>query len=239
MPTWRLRGLEIWNPDDARNFSQGIPEDITFDHKDEAGKKEWEIPRSFEQRRSQGLLRPFTQGNLRYCFNVFNPQEHGNLGVLQFPNPFITVALRFVCHLASADLKDLVFPNDVEIEVEKPDRYQEIRQEVLDLMPTWKGVSLSKLFKGLYRPGRDWDLELWILPQRGTRLYKYDANGDSLGFMHQKLCDKKDMRLFMEVHVVPKVKPAPPAQRARSGREIKGKGRELGQGQFKCGLGLR
>lgn len=143
----------------------------------------------------------------KYCYNTYKPKEHC-LGLKEWPKQGIDVAIRCVNHYKPDCLIDLAFPPDNRTYFEDGETFHDIVRQIKEEIE-FEGfeddvsVNSGLLFK---EPHADqWDMELWVMPQRGPRkLYRY-TQGDLTQFLDPSTKTRtRDKRIYMEAHIVPK-----------------------------------
>lgn len=145
-----------------------------------------------------------------YCFNKYDPAEYG-LGLTTWPSKGIDVAVRCVNHYETdGKLKNLSFRRDIRLVIKQEDTMDDIREFVddeINARESEDGVKIdsARLFEREHRD--EWEWEFWVMPQRGsTKLYQF-RDGDITQFVDgSEETRRKDRKVFMEAHVVPKSK---------------------------------
>ncbi|KAK5116553.1 hypothetical protein LTR85_009178 [Meristemomyces frigidus] len=144
-----------------------------------------------------------------YTCNVYRPESYG-LGVQIWPKYDIDVAVRCVNHLDyTTELKGLALPQDIRLEIEKHDTMDDIRAIIvcrLNRNDRQFGVKVNSsiLFEG--RHAGKWEIDLWAMPQQpGPRkLFRYWESKLTQFLSISPKVRKKDKRLYMEAHIVPR-----------------------------------
>lgn len=123
------------------------------------------------------------------------------------PKPFITIALRFVCHLKEEARKKLHFFDNEEVTVkETDDAYNTIQSDIVKISKKKVGEEDSgttALFTKGQDYGESWELQLWTLPQTHQQLFRYEEVGNICNLLDTACVEKGDARLSAEVHIVP------------------------------------
>lgn len=138
VPLWQLRGVSIFEPDNGTPvkgsaFTTGIDVE-TQDDKDSADQSIRTLRTAFVKRLLEGTVQQQenTGGRLLYCFNDFIPKQPI---LTKFPQPCITIAISFVCHLEENTTKKLEFFDNEEVTIEeKDDAYATIVEDVVGML---------------------------------------------------------------------------------------------------------
>lgn len=156
---------------------------------------------------------------LQYCFRTFSSTKLG-IGVRRLQDKQILVAARYVNHFKHIDhlieqnqyrhlnqlklaAQSIDFSGGRQDLFGDFDSYVKIVRQITDDMCQQK--RLAKLFKEPL--AGKWRLELWVLPQiaGSTKLYRFTGDSSLCHFLDPGLFVQGDLRLFMEVHVVPRI----------------------------------
>lgn len=225
--TWLIRDLLISDVDTAELAKEHYVDGTVFatEYRDIWDRCPRALRSRFLEREEECRAHELQFTRLRYCFRSFDPADHG-IGVRRLREKRILVAARYVNHLKHIDhlieqgqyrhLNQLkLAAQNIDYSLGRSDvfgdfdDYSKICAHIMQDMSEQKRPehpsNLAKLFR---EPLADqWRLELWVLPQIecATKLYRFTED-DSLGnFLDASLVEQGDLRLFMEVHIVPKI----------------------------------
>jgi len=210
-PTWTVRNLDICNPDEGEHLpaTSDDPHHIDEIPDDENEEVSLKYKRGLIARVKNKTILPYTNGRLLYNFKTFGKSEIDQCPnpVTSFPSSNVSLASRFINHLTHERASKLSFCTVVELEVDKNDTHDSIRDAITKGFKTASHDNTKSLIKA---PLQDsFDLQLWVLPQipGGRTLYRYDGDGAELySFLNKSDVKKGDLSLFVEVHLVDKVK---------------------------------
>lgn len=143
----------------------------------------------------------------KYCYNTYKAAQHC-LGVKEWPKQGIDVAIRCVNHYKPDCLPKIAFPPDNRTYFESGETLQDVVTQIKEEID-FEGleddveVNSALLFKDPH--AGQWDIALWVMPQRGPKkLYRY-TEGDLTQFLDPSTKTRtKDKRLYMEAHIISK-----------------------------------
>jgi hypothetical protein len=208
-PTWTVRNLDICNPDEGEHLPATSDEihhidEISDDDNEEISLKH---KRGLTTRVKNKTILPHINGRLLYSFKTFGKTVRCRNPMTSFPPSNLSLALRFINHLTHPPATKLSFSTVIELEIDKHDNYASIRDAIIEGFKTAWHDNTELLLKA---PLKDsFDLQLWVLPQipNGKTLYRYSGGGAELySFLSRAGVKKGDLSLFVEVHIVDKVK---------------------------------
>ena len=148
-----------------------------------------------------------------YCFNTDAPEMRG-LGVNQWPENDIHIAIHFVGYFNLEGDSSIVFPTHLQLTIEKDDTVTTISKHLDEelkktkVSTTTETESHQRLFE---RPLKDkWNYQLWILPQKdgARKMFRYHE-GRLTSFLNAEKVEEGGTRLYIEAHIVPKGKIGP------------------------------
>ena len=227
--TWFFRGILVYDLDNAVPARDPLPKSVSYeplylDHR-LTSKSTGALSTIFDECDLDIAERAWRRPLYTYCFNTFKPQGLG-IGVSRIGQHEIVVAARYVNHFNHVDhLKDVSHlqylktlkhaASSTDFSHSRRDRfdddasYAKIRESVERDMRD----ELPKLFKAPLQ--HQWQLELWVLPQigGGTKFHRFTEDVRLSHFLNPVLFEQGDLRLFMEVHIVPKIAEEPRSRR--------------------------
>lgn len=126
--------------------------------------------------------------------------EQGEVILPEGTENSIPVAVRFIQHLES-EIQSTITSDRKQYLLSGDDDFASICIQVLRDLETMKAAKDARSDPNDL--GKNWDIELWVLPQKRTALCKLKPGLKLCQFLSQDFADEKDLRLFMEVHLVP------------------------------------
>jgi hypothetical protein len=219
VPKWTIGGLEVSNPDEGEPTSKDTLGPIDHIHRD---LKYTDGIQGLYDRFNDHQIDAFTDGRLLYSFKTFGQTVQCPQPLTSFPSSNVSLALRFFNHLKSERASKLLFSNIVELEIDNSDDHNSISKAILKGFKTASHANTKALLKA---PLKDqFDLQLWVLPQipDGRTLFRYGDSATALhSFLNKPDVRKGNLSLFMEVHLVDKVKEVSEKTKEKTSRRTK------------------